>query len=247
MVIPAIRHGALIVYGGGSGIGLATAKLAARASQKVVIADVNAAAGGLDLIRVGSAHFVQCDVTNPADVERAFEEGGEVFGGIKSVVTTVGGAHLQEALDFDLDAWRREIAFNLDTAYIVATLCAQRLKASGGGSIVTTSSTMGSVPGVDRIGYAAAKAGVIALTKGLALAVAADGVRVNCVAPHTTDTPRLRALIGSAVIQERQKASPQGRISLPEEVAQAILFLASEASSAMTGQVIWVNNGNYMP
>jgi NAD(P)-dependent dehydrogenase (short-subunit alcohol dehydrogenase family) len=243
-----VPRGPLVVFGGASGIGLATATIASENCDEIIIADVDASAPELDLVRSGRAQFVTCDATDPNAVETALQFAQSHFGGLSSVVTTVGGSHFHDPLELDLAAWRREITFNLESAYVVATIAAKHLKALGGGSIVTTSSTIAAAPRIERIGYAAAKAGVIALTKGLALAVAADGVRVNCVAPHSTDTPRFRAMIGdAAALESRIQASPQKRIAVPDDLAHTILFLISDASRSTTGQTFWVNNGNYMP
>jgi NAD(P)-dependent dehydrogenase (short-subunit alcohol dehydrogenase family) len=241
-------RGTLVVFGGASGIGLATATLGSEAHEHVVIADVDPRASELDVLRSGNVVWRRCDATDPESVEALLAEVMDRHGRIAAVVTTVGGAHTHDPLELDLARWRREIAFNLDSAYVVATAAARLMVSQRGGSIVATSSTYAHVPREDRIGYSAAKAGVIALTKSLALAVARSGVRVNCVAPHTTDTPRLRAMTGDeAAFAAKLQASPTGRIALPEDIAHTILFLASPAAQSITGQVVWVNNGSFMP
>lgn len=240
--------GPLVIFGGGNGIGYATAELAAEWCEDLTIVDLNKGAADTALVQTGKAKYRCCDAGDPAAVSALFDEIMERSGPLAGVVTTVGGAHYRDPLDFDLDAWRREIAFNLDTAYIVATLAAKRMAQHGQGAIVTLSSTIAATPRPERMGYSAAKSGVIAFTKTLATAVAAQGVRVNCVAPHSTDTPRFRELIGSEeAYHSRVEASPQKRISTPDDIAHAILFLMSEGARSITGQVLWVNNGNYMP
>ncbi|GAA0514607.1 SDR family oxidoreductase [Pigmentiphaga daeguensis] len=239
--------GALVVFGGGSGIGRATAELGTREYARVVIADVDPAARDLDVVRTARAEFRPCDAADPGEVRALLDDAARRHGGLAAVVTTVGGAHPHDAWSVDLDGWRKEMAFNLESAYVVATTAASLMAASGG-AIVTTSSSYARLPGADRIAYTAAKAAVIAFTRSLAQAVARSGVRVNCVAPGTTDTARLRAMAGSeAAMQARYEASPQGRIATPEDVARSILFLASPAAESLTGQVIWVNNGMLMP
>lgn len=242
------RKGSLVVFGGASGIGLAAVTLGADRYAHVVLADVDPRAQELDVVRSGRARFAHCDAADPQGVPELLERVRRECGSLDTVVTTVGGAHMHDPLELDLPAWRREIAFNLDTAYVVATSAARLMAEHGGGAIVTSSSSYGVLPGKDRIGYTAGKAGVIALTKSLAQAVARRNVRVNCVAPGSTDTARLRAMAGSeAAMQARYDASPQGRIATPEDLAEAILFLASPAARSMTGQVLWVNNGVLMP
>lgn len=237
-----------MVFGGGSGIGLATATIGADAYSAVVIADPDPCCGQLDLVRSGRVSWVSGDARKPDEVLGLLSTLIQEYGILPAVVTTVGGAHVQNPLELDLDAWRAEVEFNLNSAYVVATAAAGIMAKHGGGAIVTTSSSYATVAKADRIGYSAAKAGVIALTKSLALATARKGIRVNCVAPGATDTPRVRSMTGTAKEFEKVlEASAQGRIATPEDVAQAILYLASPAASSITGQVIWVNNGTYMP
>lgn len=244
---PNVPSGPMVIFGGASGIGLATAVLASQWCEKVVIADLNAEGQDLDLVRSGKAEFHKCDATSAEAVDAMLQACISRLGALGSVVTAVGGSRLNDPLTVDLAAWRKEFSINLDSAYVVATTAANYMKAQGAGSIVTISSTIAATPRPDRIAYAAAKSGVIALTKGLALAVAGNGVRVNCVAPHSTDTPRFRALIGdAAALEARIEASPQKRISVPDDLAHTILFLTSEGARSITGQVIWVNNGCYM-
>ncbi len=239
---------ATVIFGGASGIGLAAARLLSGHGVYVLIADSNDQATELDLVRSGACSFFRCDATDPQQVAAALELGQQQGHRLSGVVTTVGGAHIHDPLEVDLAAWRREVAFNLDSAYLVATSAAKLMAGQGGGSIVTTSSSFAYVPKADRIGYAASKAGVIALTKSLAMAGARQGVRVNCVAPGATDTPRVRAMTGSdAEWQKICEQSVQGRIQSPEDVAGAIVFLLSPGAQSVTGQVIWVNNGSYMP
>jgi NAD(P)-dependent dehydrogenase (short-subunit alcohol dehydrogenase family) len=196
----------------------------------------------------GRAAWQHCDAADTAQVHRVLSAVQNESGMIGMVVTTVGGAQLGDPLELDLDAWRRQTSFNLDTAYVVATSAARLMVAQGKGAIVTTASTYANLPRPDRIAYTAAKAGVIAFTRSLAAAVAARGVRVNCVAPGSTDTPRLRTMTGDeAAWEEKLNSTPQGRIASTDDVARAILYLGSPDAASVVGQVLWVNNGAYMP
>jgi NAD(P)-dependent dehydrogenase (short-subunit alcohol dehydrogenase family) len=242
------NNGPLTVFGGGNGIGLAVATLASAHQGTVLIADTNPATAELPLVKSGRCEFAQCDASDPTQVQELLDRVLARHGRLGSVVTTVGGAHLHDPLQLDIDSWRKEVAFNLDSAYVVATASAARMAKHGGGAIVTASSTFAYLPAPDRIGYAASKAGVIALTKSLALATARMNIRINCVAPGATDTPRLRRMTGDeSELARICEASAQGRIATPEDVAQSILFLASTAAASITGQVIYVNNGSFMP
>ncbi len=236
------------VFGGASGIGLATAGLASEAGGAVTILDVDQRAESLSIVASGRCEFIPCDVMNPHEVRATLAQIADRPGGLDAVVATVGGANVRTEIALDLEYWTRDIHFNLTSAYIVAATASEIMMSAGHGSIVTLSSSYGQSPGPDRIAYAAAKAGVIAMTRSLASATAAAGLRVNCVAPGATDKPRLRQMTGSPErFAEICKSKPQGRIATPDEVARVILFLLSDASRSMTGQVLHVNNGSYMP
>jgi NAD(P)-dependent dehydrogenase (short-subunit alcohol dehydrogenase family) len=233
-----------VVFGGGSGIGLAVATLALEFGAAVTISDANPETARLPLLTSPSCTFALCDVTSPSQVRRVLREGGRNGDALDGVVTTVGGATIRSDLALDLEYWSRELSINLTSAYVVASAAIE----AGVSSIVTTSSSFALSPGPDRIGYSAAKAGVIGLTKSLARATAMHGIRVNCVAPGLTDTPRVRRMSNSAdEFSKLVQAKPQGRIATTADVAHAILFLMSDAAKSITGQVIHVNNGSFMP
>jgi len=237
----------MVIFGGGSGIGLAAARLASQMGDRVTIADSDATAAQLAIVTDGHCGFAVCDVTDPTQVKRALAE-ASAHSRLDAVVTTVGGAQVRRELALDLDYWACDLMFNLTSAYVVATAAIEVMSPHGAGCIVTTSSSFAVQPGPDRIAYSAAKAGVIGLTRSLAAATARLGIRVNCVAPGLTDTPRVRSLSGTPdAFKALELAKPLGRAATAEDVAQAILFLASDAAASMTGQVIHVNSGSYMP
>lgn len=238
----------LLVVGGGSGIGLAAARLAAAAGARVVVADVDEAAATAAEALDGDVAFVRCDATDAASARGAVDAVLKRHGGLDQLLTTVGGAHLAELDDIDPEDWDRELGFNLSSAFHVCRAAAPVLRAQGSGAIVTTSSGFALLAGVDRAGYSAAKAGVIALSRTLAAALAPHGVRVNCIAPGPTDTPRFRAMNGGDEGVERVRAAmPLGRIPTPEDVANVALFLLSDLAAAVTGQVVHVNGGLVTP
>jgi NAD(P)-dependent dehydrogenase (short-subunit alcohol dehydrogenase family) len=248
MPIAAVSGRKLVIFGAGAGIGLAAAAQASAAGDTVIIADADPAAAHLPIVADGSCSFVPCDVTDTGQVRQVLADAAQRLGGLDGVATTVGGAQVRSDLTLDIDYWTRQIGFNLTSAYIVATTAIEIMRDFGRGSIVTTASSYAVQPGPDRVAYSAAKAGVIALTKSLAAATARQGLRINCVAPGLTDTPRVRRMSASAHDFEKLgEAKPQGRIATTDEVASAILFLLSEAAGSITGQVIHVNNGSLMP
>ncbi|HEX6458260.1 MAG TPA: SDR family NAD(P)-dependent oxidoreductase [Thermoleophilaceae bacterium] len=236
----------LLVVGGGSGIGLAAARLAANDGARVTVADIDPSAA-VHAEELGAA-FVQCDATDAASAEAAVRETAGRAGGLDWLFTTVGGAHLAPIEELGPDAWSREIAFNLGSTYNVCRAVLPLFQEQRSGAVVTTSSGYAAMPGVDRAGYTAAKAGVIAFTRSLAAALAPYRARANCIAPGPTDTPRFRAMNGGdAGVEEVRKSMPLGEIPTPEDCANVALFLLSDAARQVTGQVIHVNGGLLMP
>jgi NAD(P)-dependent dehydrogenase (short-subunit alcohol dehydrogenase family) len=232
----------ILVTGGASGIGRACAELAASLGARVTVADI--AAGG-DLEQVS---YLSCDARNPQAMRAAVDAASATTGRLDGLVTTVGGAHLGPLDELTPDAWREEIDFNLTTVYVACQAVLRRMRAQGGGAIVTTSSGYANLPGPDRAAYTAAKAGVVAFTRSLAASAAPDGVRANCIAPGPTDTPRFREMNGGEEGVERVRRSmPLGEIPKPIDVANAAVFLLSDAARQITGQVIHVNGGLLMP
>jgi 3-oxoacyl-[acyl-carrier protein] reductase len=242
-------HGrALLVVGGGSGIGAAAARIAASLGANVVVADVDE---GVEETVAGLGErvtFVRCDARDTVSAEHAVAAVVERHRRLDGLVTTVGGAHLAHLDEVGPEDWDAEIAFNLTSTYAVCRAALPVLREQRGGAVVTTSSGYALLPGVDRPGYVAAKAGVIAFTRAFAATVAPYGARANCVAPGPTDTPRFREMNGGDEGVERVRATmPLGEIPKPEDVANVALFLLSDAARQVTGQVIHVNGGLLMP
>lgn len=236
----------LLVVGGGSGIGLAAARLAAQAGADVVVADLDPAAEAE--ARGAGASFVSCDARDAGQAEAAVAATVERHGRLDGLLTTVGGAHLGTLDELDPEGWEAEVAFNLTSAYAVCRAAVPVLRDQRSGAIVTTSSGYAVMPGADRPGYVAAKAGVIAFTRSLAATLAPFRARANCIAPGPTDTPRFRAMNGGDEGVERVRAQmPMGEIPAPEDCANVALFLLSDAARQVTGQTIHVNGGLLMP
>jgi len=234
----------ILVVGGGSGIGLAAVELAAHARARVVLADIDDAAAER---AAGDVAFVHCDACDMQSAEAAVAATVERHGRLDGVFTTVGGAHLGDLGELEPDTWDAELSFNLTSAYAVCRAAVPVFQRQGGGAIVTTSSGYALLPGADRPGYVAAKAGVIALTRSVAATLAPHRARANCVAPGPTDTPRFREMNGGDAGVERVRASmPMGEIPTPADCANVALFLLTDAARQVTGQVIHVNGGLLM-
>jgi NAD(P)-dependent dehydrogenase (short-subunit alcohol dehydrogenase family) len=248
MSLVSLAGQSVVVVGGASGIGRATAELAASLGAQVTIADVDPIGAEVAAQLGDAARFVPCDATRPADAERVVAAVLAQHGRLDALVTTVGGARLGPIDDLDLDAWNAEIAFNLTSAYVVCRAVLPTMRRQRSGAIVTTSSGYANLPAPDRAAYSAAKAAVISFTRSLAAAIAVDGLRANCVAPGPTDTPRFRAMNGGDEgVEQVRRAMLLGRIPEPIDCARMAVYLASEAARNVTGQVIHVNGGIYMP
>lgn len=238
----------ILVVGGGSGIGWAGAKLAASLGAIVTVADIDAAVEQRVTSLGPDVSFVRCDATDPDQVTPMFGQTVERSGDLDGLFMCVGGGHLGALANVDRARWDAEIAFNLTSVYIVCRTAMPYFERRGGGAIVNTTSGYAVIPGPDRMGYTAAKAGVIAFTRSLAVAAAAHKIRVNCLAPGPTDTPRFRAMNGGdAGVERVRQAIPLGKIPEPIDCANMAIFLLSDAASQITGQVIHVNGGLIMP
>jgi NAD(P)-dependent dehydrogenase (short-subunit alcohol dehydrogenase family) len=214
----------------------------------VVIADIDPSAANRAAELEGRATFVACDARAPAAARAAVSRTVERFGRLDCLFTTVGGAHVAGLDEMEPADWEAELAFNLTSAFAVCQAAVPILREQRGGAVVTTSSGYAVMPGADRPGYVAAKAGVIAFTRSLAATLAPYRARANCIAPGPTDTPRFRAMNGGDEGVERvRQAMPMGEIPTPEECASVALFLLSDAARQVTGQVIHVNGGLLMP
>lgn len=237
----------LVIIGGGSGIGWAAAELAIQFGARVTLADIDPATERMVAERLrAKATFSRCDATSEDDLHRLMKE-AEQRAPIDGLLTTVGGARLGPISSVSRQGWDAEISFNLTSAFLACQIVLPFMKERGRGAIVTTSSGYANLPGADRAGYTAAKAGVMALTRSCAQDAASYGIRVNCIAPGPTDTPRFRAMNGGDEGVERvRRAMPMGKIPTPEDCARAALFLLSDAAGAITGQVLHVNGGLLM-
>jgi len=241
---------AALVIGGTSGIGWATAKAFARAGAKVAMCGlVNDGAPNFEreLRKEGApdALFLPLDVRNAPDVERAVATVVERFGGFQIAVNNAGTEgrfaplHEWEPEEFD-----RLVSVNLRGVWCGMKYEIQHMAANGGGAIVNTSSTAG-VQAIANIGvYSATKHGIIGLTKAAALEQAANGIRVNAVAPGPVATGLLSRMVeGHVPLDVIAQSVPMKRISAPEEIAEAILWLASDAASYVTGETLMVDGG----
>jgi len=239
-----------LVTGGGSGIGRASALTFAREGAKVVVADV-AVEGGEETVRLiqqrgGEAIFVKTDVSRAAEVEALVARAVQTYGRLDCAHNNAGieGA-AATTIDYAEDAWERVIAINLKGVWLCMKYEIPHLLKQGGGAIVNTASTAGLVGYRGGAAYVASKHGVVGLTKTAALEYTKAGVRVNAVCPGAIDTPMMGRITGHRPQRaERMAASePVGRMGRPEEIAEAVVWLCSEAASFVTGHAMAVDGG----
>jgi len=238
-----------LVTGGASGLGRASALLLAASGAEVVIADIDVAGGEAVVAEIraagGEAHFRRSDVTDRADVRRMVAEAGEAMGGLSILLNN---AMSNPRDDYGVDErWDTMLESGLSAYWAAATAAEPLLIRSGHGSIVQIASIAGARMGIEFASeaYCAAKAGILGLTRKLAKRLGPQGVRVNCIAPGVIKTPRLR-YSGSdepEFARRARKVTPLQRLGRAEEVAELVLFLASDRSSFITGQDIAIDGG----
>lgn len=239
----------LIVTGGASGIGLAVARLALQRGARVCILDHKVSVlSDLQTQLPGQVHFLACNVADSDSVLSAVDQAIDLIDGLDAVVNSAGIDALSP-LDKLSDAeWARTLAVNLTGPMLVCRAALPHLRKAGGGTIVNVASGAGLSPLMHRTAYCASKAGVIMFGKALAMEVAADGIRVNSVCPGAVDTPLFRTSYENSEDPQRELAAirqryAMQRIALPQELAEAILFMSSPASSYITGTALAVDGG----
>jgi NAD(P)-dependent dehydrogenase (short-subunit alcohol dehydrogenase family) len=240
-----------VVTGGASGIGLAVAERLGREGCLIVILDIDEAGGtrvaaGIQQ-RGKQAAFMRADVTQEDAVRAAFDKILHDKGRLDVLVNVAGGSlHRHKIEEFPLDDWRAVIDLNLTSTFLCCRAVAGLMKNQKSGAIVNISSDIGFSGDANRSAYAAAKAGIVGLTKTLALELAPFNVRANAVAPGRIATPRVRATYSDVEWEAAAKRIPIGHAGEPVDVAEAVAFLVSDAAKHMTGQTLHVNGGRIM-
>ena len=243
-----LSHTVSIVTGGGSGIGRAIAEGFAREGSTVVVADLHgdraeAVAGAIDQAG-GTAMAVAADVSTPEGVAHVFERAESVFAPVDIVVNNAGASMGNDLRTIEPDIWDRNVEIVLKSAYLCTRAALPGMIARGKGSILNIASVNG-LTGLGEEAYSAAKAGMVNLTQNTAIRYGQHGVRANCIAPGTVETPIWadRVAINPNVFTELAAWYPLGRVGQPEDIANAALFLVSDAASWITGAVLPVDGG----
>ena len=241
----------VIVTGGAAGIGEATASAFAREGARVAVLDVDAAqarAVAAQLAKWGEALGLACDVTDHAAVRSAIDTVSARWSSVDVLVNNAGWfPGIRRTEDITPDDWDRVIRVNLSGVFLCSTAVLPVMRRGGGGSIVNLSSIVGrSNAVITTAPYAAAKAAIMGLTRHLAAEWAPDRIRVNAVAPGTTATARVLAARPPEATRKLAEAIPLGRLGEPSDIAETILFLASDAARHITGAILDVNGGQSM-
>jgi meso-butanediol dehydrogenase/(S,S)-butanediol dehydrogenase/diacetyl reductase len=238
-----------VITGAGSGIGAATARLFAAEGARVVIADIDEAAGARVAAEIGSAAaFCKTDVRNPSQVEAMVKFAVDRFGRLdvlhnNAFYTTAGPVG-----EMKIDGWLRTISVTLSGVFYGMRFALPQMVAQGGGAIVNMASISGLGGDFGMGAYNAAKAGVVNLTRTAAIEYARKNIRVNAICPGMIATPPVVKMLDAARNAERARKNaanshPMGRLGKPEEMAKVVLFLASDDASFMTGSIVVADGG----
>ena len=246
---PDIRNKRILVTGGASGIGLATAKEFGQEGGKIFLVDVssdNLEAATEALKQAGiEVNFSLASVAQTEGVEQAFRDCDETYGGIDILINNAGISGVIPVTDITDEQWQKIIDINLTGMFKCARAAGKRMCKQGHGVIINSSSLYGVVAAPERLGYCVTKSGVIMMTKTLAIEWADRGVRVNALAPGYIKTALVDKLLktGAYDLDSIEKRTPMGRLGTVQEIADAAIFLASDRARFITGQVLGIDGG----
>ncbi|HXF77018.1 MAG TPA: SDR family NAD(P)-dependent oxidoreductase [Methylomirabilota bacterium] len=243
----AIDNKAAIVTGGGGSIGGAVARRFAHEGARVAVADIDGDAAKACAAQIagrgGEAIAIVADVTKKISVGEMVKAALDRWERVDILVNVAGGADRKPVVDMTAEEWDRVVDMNLKSTFLCSQAVLPAMLKQHYGKIVNISSIYGFTGNATRSSYAAAKAGVAAFTKSLALEVVKQGINVNAVAPGRIETPRVRSHYSDQAWAEAVTQIPMGRTGTPDEIASAVLFLVTDDNQYITGQTIHVNGG----
>ncbi|WP_409272792.1 SDR family NAD(P)-dependent oxidoreductase [Neobacillus sp. SCS-31] len=235
-----------VITGGTFGIGESTALLFAKEGAKVVIAARNAEKGAKVVNKIkdngGEAIFIKTDVSKEEDIKNLMKETVDIYGRLDVVFANAGVGDMGDLQSVSLDSWNYTLSVDLTGVFLCSKYAIPEMEKNGGGSIINCASILGHVGQPSVTAYAAAKGGVVNMTRTAAVTYAKKGIRFNAVCPGYIETNILDGL-GDEALEHLISLHPVGRLGKPEEVANAVLFLASDESSFVTGANLLVDGG----
>lgn len=234
----------VIVTGAGSGIGFAVAEKLAGQGFNVVLNDFDGEAAKAAALKVGGL-AVQGDVSDETDVARMVETCTAKYGAPTHLVNNAGHVHQARFTELSVADFDRMISVHLRGTFLCTRAVLPAMVAAGVGCVVNMASQLGQIGGIELVHYSAAKAGIIGMTKALAREVSSQGVRVNAVAPGPINTPLVRALSDEWRAAKAAEL-PLGYFGEPEDVAETVAFLCSDAAQIYVGQTLSPNSGDVM-
>lgn len=241
-----------VITGGASGIGLASAKRLAEAGATIAICDINESKGKEALSEIKAlgteARFYACDVTSDEDCRHTTDRIFKDFGRIDILFNNAGIICRKSITELNEEEWNAVLDVNLKAVFLFSRYVIPLMEKSGSGSIINTGSGWGLKGGAKAAAYCAAKGGVVNLTRAMAIDHGKRGIRVNCICPGDTDTGLLHGEAVQLGLPEREfmkRAAdrPLQRVGLPEDIANAVLYFASDLSSWVTGSILAVDGG----
>lgn len=241
-----------VITGAASGIGLATASLLAEMNANVALIDINESRGRMAATEIqklgGNAKFFCCDITSDEECKQTIQTIHEELGRIDILFNNAGVIHRKNIINLEEKDWDQIIDVNLKGIYLLSRYVIPIMIKTKGGSIINTGSGWGLKGGSNALAYCASKGGVVNMTRAMAIDHGKHGIRVNCVCPGDIDTPMLRREARQLGVDEEEFMKeaadrPINRVGTPQDVAHAVLYLACDLSSWVTGSTLVVDGG----